>query len=177
MRDLRDRYVEGQKVDLVLELLTIRQFESYGFSYNDDITTSYLYKCIDEFENIIVWVSSKFVDIGKHSKIRVQGTVKAIQNYRGEDQVVLRRVKVEVLQQRGSAEDMWKHEQDEYEAQKKIDKERKKREQQASITPKDEVIRVKYRDYKNKYPDAETVIDSYDSSNATIEIILRNGSR
>lgn len=171
---LYEIYRPGDIVNTKMTLETIRAFDAPSYSYYDEPSTNYLYKCVNNVGDVFTWFTSKFIDMGKGSEIKVHGKVKQVQNYRGQDQVVLTRVKMEPITVKDDAETMWKHEQDEYKAQREIDKETKKREQRRSIRPNDIVIRVKYKEYKNKYPKAETVIDSYDASDSTIELIIRS---
>ena len=54
--------------------------------------------------------------------------------------------------------------------------ERKKIEQKNSITVQDSVIRVSYKEYKEKYNNCETIIDSFERTpnGWFIEVIVRN---
>ena len=146
-----------------------------NYSYRGEET--FVYKFESEDGKIYVWKSGNVlvldgVDIGGEmdsSKafpqigaiIRIKASVKGENNYRGEDQILLTRVKVvEIIEQALSKEEKT---------------EIKKNAQIESLNDGDFVYEMPYRQYKNHYSDCETLAGSYDNSARTIGVIIREG--
>ena len=92
----------------------------------------------------------------------LKGSIKGEKEYNGNPQIQLTRCEVlSVLDEGPTPEELH---------------ERKKIEQKNSITVQDSVIRVSYKEYKEKYNNCETIIDSFERTpnGCFIEVIVRN---
>lgn len=178
----------GQKISKEVVLIGDYEFTSYFVSWNP--TTAHIYTMKDDEGNILVWKTSSwmhcktgtrtnhcgesedvFVAIQKGDRIRVTGTIKELSVYRNEEQTVLQRVKVELLEHHLSKEEVL---------------EQKKQEQLSTIKDGDLVWTMPYKQYKEHYSDCETLAGSYDDHAeeasqrrtfipATIDVIIREG--
>ena len=106
------------------------------------------------------WVVDWAVNVG--GRIILKGSIKGEKEYNGKPQIQLTRCEVlSVLDEGPTPEELH---------------ERKKIEQKNSITVQDSVIRVSYKEYKEKYNNCETIIDSFERTpnGCFIEVIVRN---
>ena len=112
----------------------------------------------------------KWNPIHKGDVITISATVKGDDEYNGQKQTLVNRVKVHGRTFKAKTPE-------EIEAEKMEKKEREKREQLDSIKEGDIVQKMPYRQYKEHYNDCETVIDSYECINglSTIKVIIRKG--
>lgn len=112
----------------------------------------------------------KWNQIHKGDVITISATVKGEDEYNGQKQTLVNRVKVHGRTFKAKTPE-------EIEAEKMEKKEREKREQMDSIKEGDIVQKMPYRQYKEHYNDCETVIDSYecDHGKSTIKVIIRKG--
>lgn len=154
----------------------INRYSFYtNYSYRGEET--FVYKFKSEDDKIYVWKSGNTlvldgVEIGGEmdsskafpqigATIRIKGSIKGENNYRGEDQILLNRVKVlEIIEQALSKEEK---------------AEIKKESQMASLNDGDFIYEMPYRQYKNHYSDCETLAGSYDNEARTIGVIIRDG--
>lgn len=186
------------RIQLSVEMKGIYSFEVPAYGYG--METRYIYNMVGEDGTVYVWKTSKFwccpiygVDtighntdsqgrayvpsrIVKGDKLIITATVKGQEEYKGEQQTLLTRVK---LVERVFHAESWE------EAQERKAQERKqqKQEQLNSIKGGDMIWRMPYKQYKEHYSDCETVIDSYDNgekaqsryAEATVQVIIREG--
>lgn len=112
----------------------------------------------------------KWNPIHKGDVIIISATVKGEDEYNGQKQTLVNRVKVHGRTFKAKTPE-------EIEAEKKEKKEREKREQMDSIKEGDIIQKMSYRQFKEHYNDCETVIDSYECKNglSTIKVIIRKG--
>ena len=154
----------------------VKQSEFMSFyGYNNWIN---VYKFETEDGKVLVWKTGNVLQVeGKeiggmtpsdeifptiNSIIRIKASIKGENEYRGEKQLVLFRVKVLEIVNRA----LTKEEEDEIKAEEQV----------KSLRGKDFIwYGMPYRQYKNNYPDCETVAGSYDSEGRTIDVIIREG--
>ena len=167
-----------EKFEGNVKFLNEYSFETrYGWSYQ----TVYIYKFEDEKGRILVWKTSSLLCIDreengylrpefptKESIIKIKASIKGENDYRGEHQIILTRVKlIEIVHRQPTKEE--------------LDEERA-REQLDSLNDGDFVWEMPYRQFKSHYADCETVAGSYrdtdDRGNyihPTISVIIRDG--
>ena len=153
----------------------VNRIHSYSApSYNpyDGYETHYIYDMtsIEDGKNY-VWKTTKVMRIHNRNYdcccrpentiypgdvIRITGNFKANVEYKGNPQVLISRVEV--------VERMFA----EMSPSEKIDA------QLASVTPFDKLIEMSYKEYKNKFADCETILNSYNQYNKTIVVIVRD---
>lgn len=112
----------------------------------------------------------KWNRVNKGDVIAISATVKGEDEYKGEKQTIVNRVKVHGRTFKAKTPE-------EIEAEKKAKREQEKQEQLDSIKENDIVQRMPYKQYKEHYSDCETIIDSYECRNgrSTIVVIIREG--
>jgi len=161
-----------ERLELVVTVVGDYVFENY-FGYQP--TLSHIYTMKDKEGNVFVWKTSNnlvietvteenFIDMDfakKGDKIRIKGTVKDHNEYRNEPQTILTRCKVMEIIERALT--------------KEEKQELKKQEQLATLTDGDIVYNMKYSQYKKHYSDCETLAGTYDSTDSTIDVIVREG--
>lgn len=106
--------------------------------------------------------------VNKGDRLTITASVKGHDEYKGQPQTVLQRVKVI---ERTVCGKTW----EEIQEEKRLEFEAKKAQQAASITDGDIVMRMPYKKYKEHYSDCETVLGSYDKENRSVQVIVRNG--
>lgn len=175
----------GQKIKANVTLVGIYKFTSYAFSFYG--TTNYIYTMKDADGNIFVWKTTSFMSvktdeknqwdepvyygIRKNDKISITGTVKDHSIYKDEEQTVLQRVKVKLLEKAVTWEEKVAMKQEE---------------QLATLQGEDFVWVMPYKQYKEHYSDCETIFQSYNTHDdqasrehryipATIAVIIREG--
>ena len=154
----------------------VKQSEFMSFyGYNNWVN---VYKFETKDGKILIWKTGNVLqvegkDIGGmtpsdevfptlNSIIRIKATIKGENEYKGEKQLVLSRVKVLEIIDRA----LTKEEKDEIKAD----------EQRKSLKGEDFIwVGMPYRQYKNNYADCETVAGSYDIEERTIDVIIREG--
>lgn len=159
---MKKEMIGKKKVMLELTLIDII---TYGveprYYYDDGIRR--IYKFIDENNDIFIWRTSSVLYIEEYDhekdicfdyiidpgdKISLSGNIKDISEYRGEEQVVLERVKVyRVLEKRSMTSD------EIYEFHKN--------QQLSKIKGNYEIKTITYGEYKNEYDGYETVKGSF----------------
>lgn len=159
------------KVKLVGEYQYDRQkFSGYGYE------TVSIYKMTDDDGKIYVWKTTGWLvyndeAINRGSVIIIAASIKGESEYNGEAQTELTRVKVkEVIEMGKSIEQI--------QAEREQAREAKKAEQLASLKGEDFIWRMPYKQYKERYADCETVIDSFNRprfGTASVEVIVREG--
>lgn len=159
------------KVKLVGEYQYDRQkYAGYGYE------TVSIYKMTDDDGTIYVWKTTSWLayndePINRGSVIVIAASVKGQSKYNGEAQTELTRVKVkEVIEMGKSIEQI----QAEREQARKV----KRDEQMASLKGEDFVWTMPYKQYKERYADCETVIDSFVRPRfgvSHIDVIIREG--
>lgn len=168
--------ISVNKKDKIRQELVLLDEITYGVEprYYYDSGIRKIYKFIDIDFNIYVWMTSKF--IGKNiidekgneryemvepgDKIILEGTVKDLNQYRGEDQIVLTRCNVDEIVDK------------QFMSERTITDIRRKIQLSRFNNP---VIKtVTYKDYKNKYQNCETLVDSFvrDEDGCYIDVIL-----
>lgn len=173
-----------QKIKAEVTLVGIYEFTSYAFSYYG--TTNYIYTMKDSEGNVFVWKTTSFMSvkmgqnehgddqwygIRKNDKISITATVKDHSTYKDEEQTVLQRVKVKLIEKAVTWEEKVAMKQEE---------------QLATLKGEDFVWVMPYKQYKEHYSDCETIFQSYDTHEeeanrrhqfipATIAVIIREG--
>ena len=160
-----------EKVRLNVKVRKIYSYEAPGYGYNKGYETHYIYVMQGEDGKIYVWKTTKVMrilnrefdccpreenKIYEGDELHLTAYLKAHSMYKGVPQILV--TKVEVIERMIAV----------------LNPEEKLNCQLESIMPWDEVKEVSYKDYKNKYSKCETVLYSYDASNKTIKIIIRN---
>lgn len=146
-----------------------RRYAGYG------VETVNIYKMVDE-SDVYVWKTTSdltFDDyqIYKDSVIVIAATVKGESEYNGEKQIEVNRVKVKEVIELGKSWEQIQTEREEAREAKRV-------EQLASLKGEDFIWRMPYKQYKERYADCETVIDSFNRprfGTASIEVIIREG--
>lgn len=110
------------------------------------------------------------------SKVLITATVKAHSEYKGTKQTTISRPRFKVIELGKSPEEIQR--------EKEAAQEQKRKEQLESLSGKDFIWEMPYKQYKEHYSDCETVIDSYDDKtdnrgfrhgHPTIKVIIREG--
>ena len=177
--------VVGEKITIDVTLKKIYSYMDYSFSYYGQ--NKYIYTMEDPNGNILVWKTSSFMSvkigkdkagnddycsINKDDKINITGVIKSHSEYKGEDQTVLQRVKINNLIDHKPS----------YEEKKKTIQ----TEQLESLNDGDFIWEMPYKQYKEHYSDCETLFGSYDDHAeacrhthqfipATVQVIIREG--
>lgn len=169
----------GEK--LTIEATLVGEFEiETTLGWMTQHFTIYSFK--DDSGSKLIWKTSSVLKtkenkdgncyyIQKGDRVKITGTVKEHSTYKGEEQTVLQRVKVnEVIKKTLS-----------YEEKKSI----RQNEQLQSLKGKDFVWEMPYKQYKEHYSDCETIYGSYDDHSreagygqyipASIKVIIREG--
>lgn len=167
------------KDKLIEELVYIDEiiYEGRSYSYYDD-GIRYLMKFIDNEGNVYVYrkdhhLGIEYLDERGHlqfepmevgDKVLISGTVKDVSEYKGEEQTVLTRCKLEDILKHGY---MSEQEINQYKRDKQLGR------QKGNV----EVKTVTYRDYKNKYSDLETIYGSFvrNDEGSFIDVIVPEG--
>ena len=169
----------GQKIEV--EVIYKKRF-SYTTTFGHQYIDRNVFKMEDAEGNCIVWNTTswiedkKFVDdngmckiIPEGSRLLVTATVKEHSEYKGTEQTLLNRPKFKLVELAKTEDEI---RQEKVEAQK------------ATLTDKDSIWEMPYRQYKEHYSDCETIIGSYDThvdsqgnpqGHATIKVIIREG--
>lgn len=159
------------KVKLVGDYQYDRQkYAGYGYE------TVSIYKMTDDDGTIYVWKTTSWLayndePINRGSVIVIAASVKGQSEYNGEAQTELTRVKVkEVIEMGKSIEQI--------QAEREQARKAKRDEQMASLKGEDFVWTMPYKQYKERYADCETVIDSFVRPRfgvSYIDVIIREG--
>lgn len=175
----------GQKIKADVTVVGIYEYTSYAFSYYG--TTSYIYTMKDADGNVLVWKTTSYMSvktdekdwhgddvyygIRKNDKISITGTVKEHSTYKDEEQTVLNRVKVKLIEKTITWEEKVAMKQEE---------------QIATLSEEDFIWTMPYKQYKEHYSDCETLYGSYNKHEdesvrthqfipASIDVIIRKG--
>jgi len=162
-----------EKFEDVVQFVNEYHFWSNAYSYRG--TDVAIYKFEDRFGKVYVWKTSSqlFMDVeqedgslipefpAKGSVIKIKASIKGENDYRGEHQIVLTRVKVLEIVERA----LTKEEKEQKKAQEQMD----------SLRDGDFVYEMPYRQFKLHYADCETLAGSYNSETSTIGVIIREG--
>ena len=163
------------RVDMKVKLVGEYQYDrkkyaSYGYE------TVSIYKMTDESDKVYVWKTTSWLayndePINRGSVIVIAATVKGKSEYNGETQTELTRVKVKEVIEMGKS---W----EQIQAEREQAREAKRAEQLASLKGEDFVWTMPYKQYKERYADCETVIDSFVRprfGGCYIDVIIREG--
>lgn len=163
------------RVDMKVKLVGEYQYDrkkyaSYGYE------TVSIYKMTDESDKVYVWKTTSWLvyndkPINRGSVIVIAATVKGESEYNGEMQTELTRVKVKEVIEVGKS---W----EQIQAEREQEREAKKAEQLASLKGEDFIWTMPYKQYKERYADCETVIDSFVRPRfgvSHIDVIIREG--
>lgn len=166
----------GKRLKITASYKKSFEYTDYKFSYYG--TVHFIHTFTDADGNIIVWKSTNCVEwvkdgyyefIPEGSVVELTGTVKDHSDYKGIEQTVFTRCRFKLLEKVKSKEDIMAE---------------KAAEQLASLSGKDFIWTMPYKQYKEHYADCETVSGSYDNhedsrgirhSAATIDVIIREG--
>lgn len=172
-------YITGSRIILDLTLVKVHEYLN-KFSYHPSSAYIYIFK--DAEDVMLAWKTTsvigldiekengivEFVPVFRGDKIRVTASIKGEDQYNGDPQVVITRVKVNEIIEK---------------ALTKADKIRMKKEEQlASLGEGDFIWQMPYRQYKAHYSDCEILAGSYSDHNAkgemihpVITVIIRDG--
>lgn len=159
------------KIFTKVKLEKIHSYEApkYGYSHGSEI--HYIYVMKGEDGKTYVWKTAQVMRIFNNNdcicrpgdndcyegdELFIVGTFRGESEFRGQLQTLINRVEVKERFFAG------------------LTPEEKLKKQLASVGPEDKILRVFYGEYKKNYSDCETVMFSYDASDKTIEIIVRN---
>ena len=171
---------------LTVKAVYKKSFEYVDYKFSFYGTTHFIHTFEDSEGNIIVWKSTNTVFeindgkenpnrkgdtevITKGSTVELTGTVKDHTTYKDTEQTVVTRCKFKMIERAKTADEI---RQEKIEAQK------------ATLTDKDFVWEMPYRQYKQHYSDCETIIGSFDEhldsrgiphGDPTIKVIIREG--
>lgn len=156
----------GDKISAQVKLVHEFEYTDYSFSYYGTTHNTYIME--DGEGNLYVWKTTSCMGtwdketgewdgIHRGDTLIITGKVKEHSEYKGVKQTVLTRCKSSLV---GHGKDP---------IQEKSEK------QTQSLEAGDFIWEMPYRQYKEHYSDCETVVDSYDSENATIKVIIRAG--
>lgn len=147
----------------ICEELTLVNFFSGIYALNSYIYNDvYTYIFEDTDGHTVVWKTSKDLgDIGYGSIITLTGKIKGESEYKGNPQTLVTRCHMNQVLFEGYTEEEYK--------------EIKKQRQLESLADDCEIVTVSYKEYKEKYSNCETVINSFvrTSNGCTIDIIRR----
>ena len=187
----------SKRIEMRVTMKAIYSYEAkaYGYGYE----TRYIYKMVDDNDNVFVWKTTSFMTIevpytgkkgchnwtdrkgnpvdymkiNKGDIIRIKATIKGESEYNGEKQTELTRLNVLSREFAGETyEEMIER--------KEREKAERVKAQYDSIKGGDFVWRMPYRQYKEHYSDCETIEGSYEEPEtyrraATIKVIIREG--
>lgn len=183
----------AERIEATVTMANIYSYQrpAYGYGYE----TAYIYNMVAEDGTVYVWKTTAFLfdkvqtdskydyaeidskgrkwiyeQINRNDIVRIKATVKGQSEYKGQPQTEVTRVKV--------VERIFKAKTpEELKAEREAEKARKEQEQRDSLTGKDFIWRMPYRQYKECYSDCETVENSFERRGtlATIEVIIREG--
>lgn len=147
-----------------------QKYASYGYE------TVSIYKMTDESDKVYVWKTTSWLalndkPINRGSIIVITASIKGEAEYKGEKQIELTRVKVKEVIEVGKT---W----EQIQAEKEQTRKAKRAEQMASLKGNDFIWTMPYKQYKERYADCETVIDSFVRPRfgvSHIDVIIREG--
>jgi hypothetical protein len=88
-------YVDGEKVTTDVTVLSIREMEMPSFGYGRGSRTTKLYKMVDRWGNTLTWFSSgEDLGLGEGEKANITATVKKHNEFKGQQEIQITRVKV-----------------------------------------------------------------------------------
>lgn len=187
------------KIQVEVTMQGIYSYEAPAYGYG--METRYIYNMVAKDGTVYVWKTTVFMGIeipdengnftdrrgrkysfskvNKGDKLVIAGSVKGQGEYKGQPQTELTRVKVK---ERTFEAETWEMIQE----RRKAEKEAKAEEQRGSLTGKDFIWTMPYKQYKEHYSDCETVTGSYNEHlreremtrryiPATIDVIIREG--
>lgn len=164
-------YQIGNKGIFELRLVNDYVYEAPSFDGYSGFNFAHMYIFEDETGQEFIWktANSRFVledkdradFCGYNGLVLIKGTIKDITEYQGREQVVLTRCAVGSIIETG----MTYAEYEQY----------KKEQQVKSVTNADKILTVTYAEYKEKYSDYETIINSFRRTpeGCFIDIIIR----
>lgn len=129
---------------------------------------SFLYKFESESGDILTWKTATILSLPgekddyprKGDTVVFKATVKEHGEYKGQDQTVISRVKLLAIQHGPTQDEL---------------NEARRQEQLDSMQEGDELLNMRYSNYKAHYADCETLAGSYDKNHRTIWVIVRAG--
>lgn len=162
------------RVEISVEMKGIHSFQCATYTgYGTE--TRYIYNMIAADGTVYVWKTTAVMQVEEEpvntgDKLVIIATVKGTSEYKGQPQTELSRVKVKERSFRGKT---W----EEIQREKEMARDRRAQEQRDSLTGKDFIWRMPYKQYKEHYSDCETVVGSYtrDGYVPSIEVIIREG--
>lgn len=165
-------YKEKSRVEEDVKLINEFSYDRAAYTYGTETVHIYMFR--DNEDQKLVWKTTGFLMIdgedpvfpNKGSLIRIKGTVKGFDTYKGEHEVVLTRVKLlDIIEQAKTKEEIL---------------EEKRQAQLATLQDGDQVVQMLYSQYKEHYSDCETIADSFRNANdgypfPMIDVIVRAG--
>lgn len=173
-----DKYSVGSKISVSVVMQKIYEYCDYSFSFNGSVR--YIYSMKDDDGNIYVWKTSSFMiyDSGKTDswgdpipaavrkgdRIFIRASVKGYSEYKGQEQILIQRVKFEMIEAVPTKEEL---------------DARRREEQIKSLSGNDFVWEMPYSQYKQHYSDCEVLAGSFIEAlrdiPARISVIIREG--
>lgn len=146
---------------------------SYQMQLNWLRITRTIYKFEDEQGNAIAWDTTGYVEDKKRvdeygqpilipvgSVLDIKCTIKNHREYKDEPQTVIERPSFSIVEL----------------SKTQAETEQEKRDAQInSLKEGDRICKMKYKQYKEHYADCETLVGSFDKTQCTIDVIVRDG--
>ena len=172
----------GEKISLNVTIVSVYEWVDYSFNYRGSVRR--IYTMQDDNANLLVWKTNSCMSLEvnkdrngnsifhvaqKGDLIKIVGTVKEHSIYKGVEQTILQRVKFSFLDMSVSYQEK---------------KAAKQKEQLSTLSERDFIWEMPYKQYKEHYSDCETLYDSYNDhaeencskfTPATIVVIIREG--
>ena len=142
----------GEKIETVALFSRCFTIERRGFPSWKTVLID-VCEFVDESGNVYVWFTSAIFKSRRGDTVKLRGTIKAHDEYKGTKQTVLTRCKVETISS-------------------PIDRAKKQKEEQVI---NGDILIMPYRQYKNHYSDCATVKNSYNEHEHTIGVIIPDG--
>lgn len=160
------------KIFVNVKLEKIHSYEAPGYGYKSGYETHYIYVMKSDDGKTYVWKTSQVMRINnpdfdcihRHEDndcyegdvLYISGNFRCESEFRGQMQTLINRVEVLERSHAGKTP--------EEKLQLQLD----------SVGINDKIVKMPYREYKTKYDGFETVMFSYDATDKTIEVIIRN---
>lgn len=161
-----------EKVFVEVKLNKISSYVAPSYNPYEGYETRYIYTMRGNDGKVYVWKTTKVLSVNSNTLdcicreddsacyegdvLFITGSIKGEDEYKGEKQILLTRVEVK----------------ERFEAVPST--EERIADQLSSVRPVDKLLRISYREYKNKYEKCETILNSYDPAYKTILIIVRD---
>ena len=175
------KYEEKSRIQEDVKFIKVYSYSQPAYGYGMETVNIYMFQ--DKEGQKLVWKTTSVLCIDRENKIggstfsdpifpnpgsliKIKGTVKGFNTYKGVSEVVLTRVKLlDIIEQAKTKEEI---------------QEEKKQAQLANLNEADQIREMPYSQYKEHYSDCETVIGSYKDGRdgypyAIVQVIIPEG--